>query len=136
MITEELKEQANQMLLSMLKGVEKAAEFATAEIPLVVQELLRWHFVKSLMIFLVLLTIICVLLTGTYKLHKWLQTPFNEYRNNMSQHDMEFVYPLVILFGGGAFVGLVVALFKTLDWLQILIAPRLYLLEYAAGLVK
>jgi len=117
----ELMQRAEQVLLDM---VNKAAELGSAavdEIPLVVQELLTWKMVES--IFHTLVSFI--ILYFAVRLSKYL------YKN------ADRLEELCIPIGVGNVVMYTVSIgFFSLDWLKIWLAPRVYLLEYAASLMK
>ncbi|QCQ61877.1 hypothetical protein Barba19A_gp037 [Rheinheimera phage vB_RspM_Barba19A] len=117
----ELQQRAEDVLLNL---VNKAAEIGSAafdEIPLVVQELLTWKFTESLLSFFSS----CLLLFVSYKFTRWLWK------------EIDTLEALLVPLGGLNIVMYVVACpMFTIDWLQIWLAPRVYLLEYAASLVK
>jgi hypothetical protein len=117
----QLIQRAEEVLLDM---VNKAAEIGSAavdEIPLVVQELLTWKMVESIFYTLVSVAVFYFAL----RLSKWLRKSVDDLG--------EVVIPIGFL--NAAIYGVSIALFS-LDWLKILVAPRLYLLEYAAQLIK
>jgi hypothetical protein len=134
----QLIQRAEEVLLDM---VNKAAEIGSAavdEIPLVVQELLTWHFYNSLILWLagVLFTVLWV--TFVVKLWKdGSKLMNNDYKPTQIKRDLWgdewgwLVYSTII----GSVVSFAWLLNQT-DWLKILVAPRLYLLEYAAQLIK
>jgi hypothetical protein len=117
----ELVQRAEQVLLDM---VNKAAELGSAavdEIPVVVQDLLTWKMVES--IFHTLVSFI--ILYFAVRLSKYL------YKN------ADRLEELCIPIGVGNVVMYTVSIgFFSLDWLKIWLAPRVYLLEYAASLMK
>jgi len=129
-MNEEVTNKANELLLSMLNGIETASDFVIDQTPDVIQQLLAWHFITSLLCFVFIFA-----------------SPFIFYFiggkivSMMCQEDddKERIFCVNI----GKCVGLlasfltVVGLFceaQPLAWLQIWIAPKLYLLEYAASL--
>ena len=117
----QLMQRAEEVLLDM---VNKAAEIGSAavdEIPLVVQELLTWKMVES--IFHTLVSFI--ILYFAVRLSKWLYKSIDRIE----------ALCIPIGFGNAIMYMASIELFS-LDWLKILVAPRLYLLEYAAQLIK
>ena len=135
---QELEQRAQEALLAMLDGVQKAADFTVEQAPLVVQELLMWKFVYSLGLSLVFALLAVVSSYITYKFFAWGLQIGDEYgtRSRIYNRDLEpLAIILVFLTGCLVVAGFVVAI-ANMDWLQILVAPRLYLLEYAAALVK
>jgi len=105
-------------------GVEKGVDFLHAEIPVVIEQLLMWHMWSSIITNLIWLTICIILYIVVYKFYK---------RGNL-KNDIDYYL------GGSAIcivttIILLCVIFNT-TWLQILIAPKVYLIEYAAGLSK
>jgi hypothetical protein len=134
----QLMQRAEEVLLDM---VNKAAEIGSAavdEIPLVVQELLTWHFYNSLILWVagVLFTVLWV----TFVVKLWRdgsKLTNNDYRPTQIKRDLwgdEWGW-LVFSTTFGSTISFIWLLNQT-DWLKILVAPRLYLLEYAAQLIK
>ena len=116
----ELVQKAEDVLLQM---IDKAAEIGSAavdEIPLVVQELLHWKFAESLLFFLSSL----VLMFVSFKFTKWIWK-----EDNLEAACIPLGFVNIGMYGVACGV-------FTIDWLQIWLAPRVYLLEYAANLVK
>ena len=135
---QELEQRAQEALLAMLDGVQKAADFTVEQAPLVVKELLMWKFVYSLGLSLVFVLLAVVSSYITYRFFAWGLQVEDEYRCRLRiyKRDLEpIAICLSMLTAGFVIAGFSVAL-HSLDWLQILVAPRLYLLEYAAALVK
>ena len=124
---EELEHKANQILLDILNQYDPLKEFVIEQTPMVVQEILAYNFWVSLVSCLVLPMMALVLWTlskasGFYR----LQDSFANIRVGQWITITISVVLLVI------FTPLVVG--NNLDWLQIWLAPKLYLLEYARGL--
>ena len=125
-------ERLNEILISSIEkldgAVDKGVEFAAEQAPDLIQQLLLWHGVKSALGFTlsVLVLIACVVL----------------YRMGWVRIEGESDSTRAGVRGGGGFFACVVSLIciggvvNNIDWLMILIAPKLYLLEYAAELVK
>lgn len=116
----EAKEVLAQLLQRAVDGVDAAVAFSQQQIPEVVEQLLLWHTVKSIgwcllsAIFLGLWLWVCSVMRAS------------------NQYDGD-----VIVFAGSTIILWLCAIvsFDT-AWLQIILAPKLYLLEYAATFVK
>lgn len=131
----ELAESAAAVLPNLIDRLAKAEDFILEQAPLVLQELLRWHFIKSLISFIFVLIFTAVCIIGGRKL--WLVRGLQE-RIYKQTRDDGYGGPttcavLLYLFMAMACSTLI---FSTLDWLHIWIAPRVWLIEYAATLVK
>lgn len=121
-----MNEQAQKILEDLLKkasnGIDSAVSFSQAQIPDVIQQLLMWNAVSSagIQIICVMAIIACVYLM----IFAW-----NE------GDDGEAVLAVLFFTVVGS-IACIVVIFNNFDWLKILLAPKLYLIEYAASLVK
>jgi len=146
-----MNEQAQQVLADMLEralsGVDAAVEFSQAQIPDVVEQLLMWHAVKSGAIGLIgisamALSVALALLIINAKPGKVISDngrfgrkehePTIFYDRDGDSNGMQAVAMVLILPFAGGFL----ASWELMTLAQIIIAPKFYLLEYAAGLVK
>ena len=123
-MTEELKTKACAMLIDLLNEAATAKEFLKGEVPEIAEQLISWHLTHSLLYFslgVFMLLVAAILLGVAFKLRAWgSNTP--EYSIHLS---LLSTIPCVV----GALVCI-----SSLSWLQIIIAPKLYLLEYIRGL--
>jgi len=121
-----------------------AAAFLAAEIPDVIQQLLVWHAIESLIWFLPGLLLIAAPwfvywrwggrgapTEPKYGEARYEETFTHGYDGRVSG---EAAALFAILSGVTTLAGLALIL-GNLEWLQILVAPKLYLLEYARVLV-
>lgn len=119
-----LQQRAEEVLLSMLNKAAEIGSAAVDEIPLVVQELLQWKFAESAVKCLLGLLIA----SGLIWLYKKV---YNYYKNKDLSNHPELLFLMLT-----AIPWMFVATLVNLTWLKIWVAPRVYLLEYAATLVK
>jgi len=117
-MNEELKEKANEMLLKLLTGMEQAGDFAMAELPEVIEQLILYKAVYHTSIFLFCLVALPIVVYKTYKLQ--------------IEYDEVPVFPFGISFAMILIIGICV---NFDDMIMVCFAPKLYLLEYARGLV-
>lgn len=117
-MNEELQTTLNDALVGVIESATSAKDFILAELPDVVNQLLMWNMTVSLawfsLFFLATVIFICGLIRSWNKSADFEQLQF-------------------------FFLGSLSSFFLTCcshTWLKILIAPKLYLLEYAASLVK
>lgn len=149
-----MEEQANKILVELLQkasnGIDAAVSFSQAQIPDVVHQLLLWNMVDSL-----IKTLIAILTTPlvfwfmkkqsqrveTGKIcdegYSW-EKGNPKYRPTMvwdSKGEINFlILPLAgVLIMWGLFI---IATVTNMVWLKIWLAPKLYLIEYAASLIK
>lgn len=122
-----MNEQLQAALLSILNSTINAAtaakDFLLAEVPDVIHQLLVWKALQSGITFAVGLLIFSV--AAYFTVRVWRDT----------EDDPLGVSPMIMFPGMTMAAGGVMAALN-LTWLQILVAPKLYLIEYAASLVK
>lgn len=126
-------------------GIGEAVDFAVTQAPEVIEQLLMWKVVSSLIVWSICILIMIAIL------YFWYYVFFKAERPKEKSHKTAFWYwwyhedaPTVdvgVAVGGGAFSFLMFVVSFCLwahnfTWLKIWIAPKLYLLEYAAALVK
>ena len=112
-----------------LDAAEKVGDFAAAELPLLVQEALNWYFAYYLITFVCGIVLAIVLLIADYKVFKAAR-----------EMDKENNDPGATILGWGligSFIrfpiwGIGVGSLVNLQWLKIWIAPKLWLIEFAA----
>lgn len=126
-----MNEQANKILVELLQkaanGIDAAVSFSQAQIPDVVHQLLVWNFVSSILFQIFIISAVAGYAFGAYK--------FARISNSINEGFL-IVGAICFLVGGGFAIGLSIAFFKYFDWLKIWLAPKLYLIEYAASLIK
>ena len=118
----ELMAQVLPILEKTKEGILKAVEIVQAEMPELIEQVLAWNFALSLIGFIIGLAFLVLGIKLIKPVHKYVKEDCDDF----------FCYfgcaiPLVI--------GLI-AIFKNLEWLQILIAPKLFLIEYITKLVN
>jgi hypothetical protein len=131
----QLVQRAEQVLLDMLNKAAEIGSAAVDEIPLVVQELLTWKFTESLLLFTLSMIFTISWIIISVKIWKYGSRPHEKY-SGTNRDNWEEAW---IGYGFYNFMGLVISVpwvIHSFDWLKILVAPRLYLLEYAAQLIK
>jgi hypothetical protein len=102
------------------EGILKGVEVAQEQMPELIEQIIRWHFVRSLMVFIVGLIFAIGIPIACYWTNK--------------EHNLD----------GVPYIGLILMFvpFMIWDlangfvWLQILIAPKLFLIEYISSLLK
>lgn len=117
----------NSFLEKTLSGMDTAVSFLEAEIPEVIKQLLMWNFAYNLILFLVASVLIIIWIKSELYIWKKLYP--------LSKDEESFIF-MNIVPGGLARLGLLVliAVIVNLKWLMIWIAPKVWLLEYAATL--
>lgn len=164
--TNEANEVITQLLERALSGVDAAVEFSREQIPDVVQQLLLWHTVESLLWFCsgIIMIVFSVWLFKSSEpdsvdaLHQRKDEARAAYdrgeswtRITSDSRVTSLEYDRIMRINAGertegqvaalvaslCSLGLsVLTLISNLTWLKIWIAPKLYLLEYGAALVR
>jgi hypothetical protein len=125
-----LKDTANQALISLIQSVADAATFLKGEIPAAVQELLTYYTVSAI-VQVVFATLVCA---GTVYFWAMCNMKFAGERERVwfcRNWDLPAFFSLIPMVPGTIWlVGSILSLLK------VTLAPRIWLLEYAAGLIK
>lgn len=119
-MNEELKQRANELLLKLLNGVEEGSGFLIGELPEVLEQLLMFKAVEALIISGCLAIVAVVILESARRLRNFC----------------EDATPGSYLLSFAAIFPLALAVREALPAIKIWIAPKVYLLEYAAEVVK
>jgi hypothetical protein len=149
-----MNDQANKVLLELLKkasnGIDAAVSFSQAQIPDVIHQLLLWKFTKSLIVMLIVMATIPLAAKIIRMMLKREPDGFigdegSSWEKGKPRFKPTLVWekngelsPLSIIFGAAICLYALVIFITVMDmtWLKIWLAPKLYLMEYAADLVK
>lgn len=121
-----------------LSTIDSTQNFLEAQIPEVITQLLLWHGVYNLIIFITSTIMIIMAIVMVSKLLKdlvnlevkWIYTKQNGYEDLNVEGFLAIVKAICI------FLLLLLGILNlNLIWLQIWIAPKVFLIEYAATLV-
>ena len=145
-MNEQAKEVLAQLMQRALNGVDAAVDFSQQQIPVVIEQLLTWHFVESVVFFAMgcgfIVLAIWTLKAGIKKSayaskafankERWaLWREGSELSSNA--HDLCKLMPFSSI--APFLIGLTM-IASNLTWLKIWLAAKLYLLEYGASLIK
>ncbi|HEB1381695.1 hypothetical protein ACE175_23245 [Escherichia albertii] len=149
-----MEEQANKILVELLQkasnGIDAAVSFSQAQIPDVVHQLLLWNMVDSLIKTLIAILTIPLVFWFMKKQYQKVEIgKFDDegwswdkgkpkYKPTLiweSNGEISFlILPLAAVFV--LWVSFIIGAVTNMTWLKIWLAPKLYLIEYAASLVK
>lgn len=119
------------IITRVTSGTDAAIQFGKEQIPEVLKQLLVWNFTYSLLLWVISLSIIVGYLWWMCVKWKWWMN--NKATTSTSTDNLYSIITFIwtIL----AFISLIM-FFTNFDWLKIWVAPKLYLLEYSASLIK
>jgi len=128
-MNENLQNALVEILIRAISGIDSSVAFMQAELPDVVHELLLWYGVKGILMCFIGVTLIVAMVKVDI-------LAFKKMRNS---GDFDFM-DVAFFYGAIGSIVRLVYLFPigmlNLEWLQIWIAPKIWLMEYAAELVK
>lgn len=128
-VSEQLKEKSSELLVKMIdfsiQSASDVVEFSKQQIPQVIHELLMWRATNAAIWMLVGI----VILIGMWKAFKAI----NKCVKDTGEDDNYIMHIGTALL---AIIGLGFFLPNLLELLQILVAPKVYLIEYSADLIK
>lgn len=127
-----MNEQAQKILVDLLQkasnGIDSAVSFSQAQIPDVVHQLLVWNFALSILLTILGMISFCATQYVSWRIFKKLKKEW--------AGDELFEHPEAMIIGVIYMLTFSPLAWVSLDWLKIWLAPKLYLIEYAASLVK
>lgn len=123
----QLQQAVAALIEKSLKAFESGADFMAAQLPDVVQQLLMWHMALSATKAAAAVLLFVVLVIATRRGYKAAET-YKRYGD---------AWLAFILCGtlGWTIWAIAVGALWNLTWLQIWVAPKIFLIEYAARMV-
>ena len=118
---EHLSKAVADLILTTISTADEAKIFILSEMPEVVSQLLLWGALQSLLIFCAFLIPLAAVLYVFYRAYKDSTLP------NKKMTEGTIVCLIVCALFAIGFSSLALS---NLEWLQILVAPKVYLLEY------
>lgn len=124
-MNKELLDQLLPIAEKAKEGVFGAVEFLEQQAPEVINELLWWKGITSFLWWAAAVVFIVVYAVCAKRLWEWID----------KQNDTDATMVGLIL-SAVTLIPAAISLFVNTAWLQILIAPRLYIIEYVGKLLK
>jgi hypothetical protein len=124
-MNEQLQQAVAELIAKSISTAEKAGQFIMSEMPDVIEQVMVWSVVWSLIWFFCGVFIVILTVYGNYRLYVWANSDRGD------TDDMVFMLLTILPVIAG--IGLCA---NNFDWLKIWIAPKMWLIEYAAKLVK
>lgn len=133
-MNEQLQQAIAELIGKAVEGADAATNFLSAEIPDFVSQLLLWYGVISfIQMMFGLIAIVCALVLPPI-IYKHGDNACNRIENKDKKEHTAMYYWLLIWFV--IFAGIIGSFNINLEWLQIWVAPKVWLAEYAATMVK
>jgi hypothetical protein len=131
-MNEQLTTALTALLNRTIEGVDASVDFLSGEIPLYVQELLMWKGVYSFVFFIIGIILLLAASVGGWFTCKRLKVWVNANTDPYEDRGLTYVVLGIVVMGIAA-SGMKAL---SLTWLQILIAPKVYIVEYLLALPK
>lgn len=136
-VTSELEQKFNEAMVEFLDTMINAKDFAIGQLPDTIEQILSWKMIESLVSWSLCMTaiIICLALFTVfgYRLFTW-KSKDREETSSITQDS----HIIVTVVGGFGLLIFLITLAEcdsaSLDWLQIMVAPKSYILDYIVGL--
>lgn len=135
-INDQLQQSLSQILDQAVSGVQAGVSLISAELPDVIHQLLLWKMIESLIWCVVGVVFTVVAIRWFVKSSGRGQEDGRKYKPTLTHDEFGDIAPWIpvsIL----PLLAIVAIAHSTINitWLQILIAPKVYLIEHAASLV-
>lgn len=143
-MNEQLQAQFVQIIQSVSESAVSAKNFVLTELPDVAQQVINWYLFKY--VFENIIALICIIF-AIYLLTKLFQVPVNKSSSNKFQlfcytfsrinGEMKELSPTVLIPIVAVIICLVLSIaYFNLDCFKILIAPKLWLIEYTTNILR
>ncbi|AUR83515.1 TMhelix containing protein [Vibrio phage 1.036.O._10N.286.45.C3] len=125
-MNEQLQGAVAQILERAISGIDSSVEFMQAELPDVIEQLLMWYAVRSALFFIAGVSLLILI---PFLWRKWIVKCENSgnYCDGLDLYVIPALLSIIPFFTS--------ILILDIEWLQIWIAPKIWLMEYAAKLV-
>lgn len=134
-MTENLQNALSDLISKTLNGIDATTGFLQEEIPEVVQQLLMWHGVYNFLIMILCVVGLINMIISYIWCNKIIKSTGFKSWTDFGDPTSSLVKVWVISAVAGV-IGIVSLIEFNIIWLQIWIAPKLFLIEYMASLVK
>lgn len=138
-MNEELQQAVAALINKAVGGVEATTEFLSGELPDYIYQLLMWYGISSLVQAVFGVVLLFYTVHYTKKLGKCIYKGLQE-KKEWAWDGKHTTFGYVVSWFGlaiTAFIAFLVAISNiNIEWLQIWIAPKVWLVDYAAEMVK
>jgi len=129
-MTTALQHKLIEVLNTSIKSIQDIKIFTTASLPSIVQQTLNWYKGYYLILFIISIVLIII---GIYIIYnsatKWKKILFwDKFYDVFDSTNLVFYSPVIAVYT------ILIVLTFNLQWLQIIIAPKLWILEFISTL--
>lgn len=121
-----------QWAKELLDWAKQGKEFVAEQMPLLVQEIIKWGFAEAV---IYMIMAVAIFLISRYLMKKWYEKP-----TDSIWRDWDMGGPLPgfswVFIAGGYVLGFLMFFNSLFTAVKTLVAPRVYLIEYLANLVQ
>lgn len=134
---DKLKDALAQMITGVTQTAGQAKDFIVSQLPDVVKQLLMWKMAESIwqMFLPAIVLIVAVRICSKYRA-KGREKDWKYIAENEEADALKQIIPFALLHAWMGAMAIWFCLSANITWLQIWIAPKVYLIEYAKTLVK
>jgi len=132
-MTEQLEQTLSKVIEKSLKLAEETGNFVIDQAPDLLQQFYAWHITESSFYLLigVILLIVTILLPRLWGRPEVGHTCDRKFLGKYYAFNDEFdAIPIIGTYLVGGFISIPIIIINTLDLLKLLVAPKLYLIEY------
>ena len=127
-MNETLQKALTELVEKSMEGMNSTVNFLQAEIPEVLKQLLMWHGVSNFIYFILgIFMAICLIILDVIIIRKGIKDRWDD--------ELWMIATI-----GGAILNVIIisisSILINMQWLQIWIAPKVWLIEYASKLIK
>lgn len=128
---EPLKQAVADMIQAATKSAGEAKDFLAGQIPDVIRQLLMWEMAQSIVYCLIGIAMMIVWIKAARRYYAFGCKEEWEFDVSDNLIPASFIFGMVSIF----WIGGTIAFLNT-TWLQIWLAPKVYLIEFARDLIK
>ena len=127
----------NEFTVKLIDSLEQGANLASEQVPLILEELLLWKTVQlSITVLLGMLLLLAAYRSIRALLHPTTEEESPKIYGGYPTLKEEYLEIHIICGSLGSMLGTLLLIFNVGDLLQVTLAPRIFLLEYATNLIK
>lgn len=137
-MNEELQKALEQLLAKMINGVEQASDFAIEQVPEVIQQALFWFALKSSIVFgISVVMILCSAFAVRWSIKDfWVKNDEGKVEiDYIGERSPRIERAAALVIGVIAMFIFLINLFNNLAWLQILVAPKWFIVSEMSKLL-